>query len=185
MRNLSFYLLCKNCIFTINWLGFIQICLNLGCKIASIRFRMYHLWYLLWSLAMQIWAGVNSVCLPTDLKDCCCLVAFFVLGSPLTEQGRGDQYHGYYVWAHRQTPSSLLALLSIPFRQRTRWKQEMLKWSDEPRNKSARAPQYLLSHGEKVQRIATPEEASVGWYPLRTWMITLGFDINNCWNNSD
>ena len=37
---------------------------------------------------MQIWAGVNSVCLPTDLKDCCCLVAFFVLGSPLTEQGR-------------------------------------------------------------------------------------------------
>ena len=92
----------------------------------------------------------------------------------------GDQYHWYYVSAHWQTPSSLLARLSIPFRQRLGWKQEMLKWSDEPRNKSARAPNICSAALKKYKGL---QHLAVGRLvpPIEHMNDHIGVQhINNC-----
>ena len=64
------FLILKNAKFA----SIFSIELDLWCKIASIRSKMYHLCYLLWSVEMQILSGVNSACLLTHLKDCCRLL---------------------------------------------------------------------------------------------------------------
>ena len=64
------------------------ISLNLGCKIALIRFRMYHRWYLLWSLAMQFGQVLIQFAYPPTWKTAAVSLPF--LCSVLHSLSRGE-----------------------------------------------------------------------------------------------